>query len=411
MYGRKAAIFSTLLLAFLPWHIYQSRDGREMIYTPFFGALFFLTLFLSTKKKDRILFTVSCFLLGVSSFYTYGASLTHIFVFLIIIVCFRKEFAWLPRGILLLGIFFFISTCLPIAYLHLKGEIAWTTFRAYHKNPFSGSSFLNLLTNIRHNLPIAIESLFIASKGRLLYGASFYAPLLINAISAPIILLGLCKVLIRRRISDKIVIIWIFSAIIGSSAFMSFFLPEYIIAAQIPLIIILGMSIAFLYDVIMQTVRKMTAFLLMVIILSFLVIVSIRQSISFYRYAPYAFEVCRKNSYGCKDAALFLSRIPDIDKCSVAVDTRMTTLIYLDYILKRKPCVEKKLTKYYVVWAPESHPQDYWDGIFTYRHKTFNAQFPGQEPIYTVTYPNGVLALHVYKVEDIKGEHIKWGTP
>jgi len=411
MYGKMAAVFSALLLAFLPWHIYQSRDGREMIYVPFFGTLLFLILFLSIKRRSRLLFILFCFFLGASSFYTYGASLTHIFVFLVIIIWLRKEFIWLPGSTILFGILVFIATVFPIVYLHLKGEIVWTTFRGYHKNPFSGPLLFNLWNNISHNLWLVIESLFITSKGRIIYAASFYAPLLINVISVVLIILAFFKMGIRRSVSDKIVVIWLFLAIIGSSAFMSFFHPDYIIAALVPLIVLLGSGVTVCYDAAIGKIGKMAATILTGLLLSFLLIVSLSQSINFYRYGPYDFEVCRKNSYGCKDAALFLSRIPGIDKCSVVTDTRMATLIYLDYILKRQPCIDKNLTKYYVVWAPTSHPQDYWDGIFTYGYKMFSLQFPREVPIYTAVYPNGIPALYVYKVEDIKGEYIKWGTP
>jgi 4-amino-4-deoxy-L-arabinose transferase-like glycosyltransferase len=402
MYGRTAAVFSALLLAFLPWHIYQSRDGREMIYVPFFGTLLFLIIFLSMRIRSRALFILFCFLLGASSFYTYGASLAHILASLIIIAWLRKEFMWLSRGAILFGILVFIATFIPIAYLHLSGKIAWATFRGYHKNPFSGPVFFNLLINIRHNLPLVIKSLFISSKGMLLYAASFSAPLLINTASIAVIMLAFFKMAIKRRVSDKIIIVWLFSAVIGSSALMSFFLPEYIIAAQAPLIIIMGSGMAIFYDFVIGKAGKAAAIILTAVMLSFLLILSLWQSINFYRYGPYDFEVCRKNSYGCKDAALFLSRIPGISKDSVITDTRMTTLIYLDHILKRQAyAVDKNLAKYYVVWAPASHPQDYWDGIFACGYKMFSSRFPGKVPIYTVVYPNGVPALYVYKADNM----------
>lgn len=405
MYGRKPAVFSALLLAFLPWHIYQSRDGREMIYTPFFGALIFLILNLSIKKKSRVLFSLFCFFLGVSSFYTYGASLTHIFVFLILLFCLRKEFKWLSYSTVFLSCLVFAVTVFPIAYLHFKGEIIWATFRGYHRNPFAGQVLLNLLTNISQNLPIIIESMFLSSKGRFLYAASFNAPLLISVVTAPFIMLAFFKMITRKSVSDKIIIVWLFSAITGSSAFISFFLPEYNIAALIPLIILLGSGLAFSYDFIIKKTGKIAAGMSIVIILFLLLVVSLIQSVNFYLYGPYDFEVCRKNSYGCKDAALFLSRMPDIDKCCVITDIRMTVVTYLDYLLDRQHCDKNNPAKYYVVWAPVSHPQDYWDGLFAYGYKAFHSKFPGETPIYTVFYPDGRPALYVYRVEDIKKRH------
>lgn len=38
MYGKKAGLISALLLAFLPWHVIQSRIGVSLILTPFLAV-------------------------------------------------------------------------------------------------------------------------------------------------------------------------------------------------------------------------------------------------------------------------------------------------------------------------------------------------------------------------------------
>lgn len=411
MYGKRTAIFSGLLLAFLPWHIYQSRDAREMVYTPFFGALIFLTFFFSIKKRSRGLFLASCFLLGIDSFYVYGASLTHIFVFLLLLVWLRKEFAWLGRRNLLCGALIVIGTAVPVASLYFQQEIGWSTFRGYHKNPFFGPVFFNLWNNLYRNSFSAVESLFIASRGRLLYAPHFNGPLLVHAASVLIVLGGIYAMIVKRRTADKIIIVWLFSAVIGSLMLISFFLPEYLIAALVPLVIVLGVGLDFCFGLILRRFGRLSALIFIGATVVFMVIVSIRQSVNFYRYAADDLELCRRNSYGCKEAALFLSALPGIDKCSVGVDSRMTALVYLDYYLERKVCPEKQSIRYFVIWAPESHPRDYWQGAFKEGHLAFTALFPGQKPIHTVRYPDGLPALYIYQVELKKGRAIRWNVP
>ncbi len=397
-FGRLPAAFSALLMTFLPWHIYQSRDGREMVYTPFFGALLFLIFLLCIKNKSRRLFFLFCFLLGASSFYTYGASLTHLFVFSAVIAWERKEFSWLSGAVLFSGILISIATIVPIVFLQARGEIVWATFRAYHKNPFSGPLFLNLWRNLSHNLPIQLKTLFISSKGKIIYAFSFRAPLLISVMSAAAIIFALFKMAVRRSTPDKAVMVWLACAFIGGCMFMSFSHPDYIIAALVPLVILFGAGLVFFYDVILARIGKLPAVLLTGLAVASLLAASLSQSIDFYRHAPLDREVCRRNSYGCREAALFLSRIPGIDKCSVTTGVRMTTGVYLDYFIGRRGCGGTDKTRYHVVWAPPSQPQNDWDALCVYRYKEFNWRYPGKSPLYTAAYPDGAPALYVYAV-------------
>jgi len=399
MYERKAAIFSTLLLTFLPWHIYQSRDGREMIYTPFFGSLIFLLLFLSMKKHNKLLFIFSCFFLGIGCFYTYGASLAYIFVFLLMMIVLRKEFSWLDKKSILLSIFVLGLVVFPLVHLHLQGVITWTTFRGYHQNPFSdGSLILNLWSNLSQNFPIALDSLFLGLRGRSLYAASFDAPLLIHMLSFFIILLSFFHMMKERKPQDKIVLVWFLVAMAGSLILMSHFLPEYIIAAQVPLVILFGRGLGFFYDTVSARLGYKAALVFTWIPVVLLIILSLLQVQKFYRFGSEDFQVCRRNSYGSREAAFFLSRLTGIENSNVYSDTRMTVDTYLNSLIKKGASGGENNISYYVIWAPESHPADYWNGTFSYNIKQFNFQFPGQFPMHTIFYPNGVPAINIFKV-------------
>ena len=412
VFGFRTAALSALLMAFLPWHIYQSRDGAEMIYTPFFGALLCVLILLSIKRRSSALFVIFCFFLGLGSFYTYGASLTYVFVFPAALFWYRREFAWLSRNNLLLGILIFLLAIFPISYLHFKHAITWTTFRSYHKNPFLGVLITNLSVNALRNIPIIFESLFISSRGRLLYAASFNYPLLINKIALPFLVFAFIKMVVNKGFFNKLIIIWVLFSLLGSAILMSFITLHYLIAALVPLTILMSLGVNFLYDYIKEKAGKRNALFAVWLVMLFLIVSAVFQSVNFYMTAPYDLEVCRKNSYGCKEAALFLSSFPGIDKCQVVVDTRMTSLVYLDYILKRKSCAAGNTVKWFVLWDPESHPKEYWDGIFfSYNHTMFNLKYPGQKPLYTVKYPNGLNALHVYRIENKKEEFINWAIP
>ena len=139
----------------------------------------------------------------------------------------------------------------------------------------------------------------------------------------------------------------------------------------------------------------------------------------YYRIAPTHLEECRRNSYGCEEAAEYLARIQDIEDCRIVSDFRMTVFAYLKYSYHIQQVFEqppeehlmvtvgmppqnnignKKMITYYVVWAPESHPEENWDGTFSRLYTKFRQRYPKEIPIKTIYYPDGLAALYIFKV-------------
>ncbi|MBU1524414.1 MAG: glycosyltransferase family 39 protein, partial [Candidatus Omnitrophica bacterium] len=95
MYGKRTGLISALLLAFLPWHVIQSRIGVSLILTPFFGCLIFLAVVKAIHRKSNLWFLLSWVFLGIGSFYTYQNSLLFVPIFMAILVALRKDFSWI----------------------------------------------------------------------------------------------------------------------------------------------------------------------------------------------------------------------------------------------------------------------------------------------------------------------------
>ncbi|MCK4809532.1 MAG: hypothetical protein KAS99_01165 [Candidatus Omnitrophica bacterium] len=128
----------------------------------------------------------------------------------------------------------------------------------------------------------------------------------------------------------------------------------------------------------------------------------------YYHVAPTHLEELRRNSYGCKEAAESLSQIPDIKNCQIVLQSRMMPVnVYLDLFAQsqdnrmyRKTQTKSKINPaYYLIWAPESWPEDYWGGEFSWLWKYFKAKYPDATAIKTIYYPNGLAAIHIFKIE------------
>ena len=113
-------------------------------------------------------------------------------------------------------------------------------------------------------------------------------------------------------------------------------------------------------------------------------------------------EQCRRNGYGCKEAAYYISRLSDIENYEVIDDDRMTVLTYFDYFRRTKAPYNKKEQKgrYYVIWAPESHPESYWGGRFSRRYDSFKRDHPDTMPIKIIYYPDGLEAIYIFRIDN-----------
>lgn len=415
MYGKNAGMISALLLAFLPWHAIQSRDGREMILTPLFGCLIFLAIFKALRNRSNLWFLLSWLFLSVSAFYTYSASALFVPIFLVILFILRKHFSWVSPKIFLSGTLIFFLILSPLIYLQIKGQLGGYLSKFYWYY-YSDSSFglndnlgrflVKAVENFKNNNPAAFESLFFASGGRMLYGAALTAPLLINKICLFFLMFSILISLRRKTPQETILLIWLFLGYLGGVSGVRFFQPRHIIIILAPAVILVGRFIAEIFDRAAKgNFLKRRLFLFGGISLTLsLVFVEIFQLVSYYKLAPFHFEECRRNSYGCKEAALYLAQIPEIESYRIVSDVRMTVCPYLKYISKNSLSCDDENHKqkeiYYITWAPESHPPDYWDGLFTQVYGRLKQKYPEETPIKTFYYPNNLAAIYIFKVKE-----------
>lgn len=413
MYGRKAGLISALLLSFLPWHVIQSRIGVSLILTPFFGCLIFLALIKAIHKKSNIWFLLSCLFLGIGSFYTYQASLTFVPIFVIALLFLRKDLRWVQPRIVLLGILIFYIVLYPLIYLYITDQIPQYLGKVYrmyyHDAPFDGSIgefLMKSVINLKDNISNSFKGSFF-SKAYILYGHALDSPLFINYISFFIILCSISISIFRRKISDKILLMWLGIGYIGALSSVRFHAARYIIGILPPLLIFIGKFLAEIFDKMPKKISFKREVLFFIGAMLFINLISseVYQLFDYYHTAPFHIEECRHNSYGCKEAAEYLSEVSDVKNYKIITDSSMEPLdIYLNYYLlnvitiRQKGIREQNEGAYYVIWAPESHPEDYRGGEFSWLWKRFRTRYPDMMPVNTIHYPNGLAAIHIFKV-------------
>jgi len=408
MYGHKAGLVSMSLLSLLPWHVIDSRCGTEGILVPFFGCLIALALIRSLQRQSNFWFIIFWLLLGIGSFYTYRASVIFVPIFFVILLLLRKDLYWCKPEMICTGLLFFYLLLYPLIYLQVTGRIDFLGgfFRPYQENPFSGNVFLSIWENFKNNNPPALGSLFFSSRGRILYGAAFQAPLLIHWISLSIIIFSIIISFWRRGYAEKILLTWLCLGYAGGVLGVSFFQPRYIIVILVPLLILMGRFFSEIFNCAAKKTffKRRLFFSLGILLCAGLVITEIFQLIRYYQVAPSNLEECRKNSYGCKEAAQYLSRISNIEDYRLSTGFRMTVTTYLKYfsgknlLYEEREGVGEPRGTYYVLWAPESHPREYWNGYFTHNYYSFKSKYPNKIPVATIYYPNGLPAIYIFKV-------------
>lgn len=419
MYGRRTAIISSLLLCFLPWHIIHSRIMGRVIWVPFFGCLIFLILYKAIKEKKRIWaglwFLLSCFLLK-ESLRHYQAALLFVPIFFVILILVKKDTDWRKNtGVLLAYALTFVIFLLPFTCsLIAKGNKFWEGFfRVYQKNIFEGNLLLNIFSNFSNNAGLAFKVLFFNFSGSsLLYGKALEAPLLVYPLVSLFFVAALIISFCRRKTSDKILLAWLFLGFFGAMAGVCFFQPRYILIILPPSIILIARLIAEIFNraaFLKRPAQRRCLSAVGITLCLGLVAGEITQWARYYYSAPFHFEECRSNSYGCKEASEYLSRISDIKDYDIMADTRMTVDVYLKYYLLSAGKINRyydlyshksEKDKFYVLWAPESHSRDYWDGMLRHNYDFFKQKHPDAILIKTIYYPNGLAAIHILKVEN-----------
>ncbi len=422
MYGCKTAIISSILLCFLPWHIIQSRIAAPVNYAPLFGCLIFLCLFKASQTKGKIYsglwFLLSCLFLK-ESLKTHGSAILFILIFLVLLITLTRKINYPMKArirliaILITAIFIFSFACNIIA---LKNEFWHSFFRGYHKNIFEGSLFLNLWGNFKNNFGSGLNQLFFSSEASLfLYGRALKAPLLIHPVMFFLLLISLGFTIRRRTTADKILLIWLFLGFLGVCGGASFFQARYILIILPPLLILPSKFIAKIFErfSLSQNLHKRLILLIGgILLLGGLVNAEIIQWTHYYYNAPFDLTESIHNSYGCREAAEYLSQITDIKDYIIITDVRMTVDVYLNFYLLNEGKIDKywdfrtygftskKKGEIHVLWAPESRHENYWEGLFRWAYTFFRQTYPDEKPIKVIYYPTGQAVIHIFKIED-----------
>ncbi len=420
MYDRKAGLISSFLLSILPWHVIQSRVGVTLILTPLFGCLIFSALFNAIHKKSNLLLLLSFLFLAIGSFYTYQASLCFIPVFFITLWFLRRDLRWVRMKSALLNASVFIAALFPLIYLQINNKIpsygAKVLGMFYNSKSAFGNFLYQILNNIKNNIPVSFNGIFF-KKACILNGQALDYPLLISGASFFMLLFSVALSLFYRKDSDRILLVWLIAGYLCAAIGVKHCDARYYITVILPpLLIFIAKFIAGIFDKIPKKVSFKREALLFsgITFLSILLVSEIWQVADYFHKAPSDLEECRFNSYGCKEAAQYLSKIPDIENYNIQTDTSMEPLfIYLNYYLK-KPLLapqqpdfaNRKKCAYYLLWAPQTHPEDWREGQFSWLWKHFRPKYPDIIPEKIICYPNGLEAVYIFKVEGTTGLEI-----
>jgi len=416
MYGQRTGLIASVLLCFLPWHVVQSRIGIEVILVPFFGCLIGLALFKCWQQRSSIWFMLFWFFLGLGSFYTYQASILFVCIFPLSLLFLRKQLSWIKPGVVLSGLLIFFVSLHPLLLVQFFSEtnVLENMGNSYIKSPFDGNFFINVVNNFKNNILYAFQNLLFSER-RILYGAALNFPLLIHWLVPFMLLFSIIVAVWRRSPADKVSLIWLGVGFLGPLSCINLFQPRYIIIA-LPIFLILVARL--INDIVFNNIsakgflwRKLLSLSGIVLCVG-LVSMEIFQLRDYYIVAPTDLEECRQNNYGCRKAAFYLSQVPDVEDYQIIVDTRMTVLTHFEYTRGNalQPHGSRSIKPeqkgiYYLIWAPESHPDDYWGGSFRVLYNSFKYRYKDSIPVKTIYYPDGSEAIYIFKIDKKSKRH------
>ncbi|MCX5714985.1 MAG: hypothetical protein NT033_09370 [Candidatus Omnitrophica bacterium] len=217
----------------------------------------------------------------------------------------------------------------------------------------------------------------------------------------------------KRRLGDKILLSWFIIGYLGGIAGVRFGAERYYFTVIVPaFLIFVARFIAILIEssFAKRVILKKDSQSLGIVALTMILFQGLGQLIEYYYKAPQDLEECRYNSYGCRETAEYLSRIPDIKDYDIRDDVWMESLrAYLSYFLYKDYSPGDFFRKdakrgFFIIWAPQSHPEDYRKGELNFHRlaEYVNSHYPGRLPEKAIFYPNGLPAINIFRYPNEK---------
>ena len=438
LYSRRAAVFSSLLLCFLPWHILQSRIVIMAVWAPYYGCLIFLCL---TKAMEVRRPWAAALWLVLSGYFLhramhmYGSAFLFVGIYGAVLLWCGVGLKSSPRfkvGFAGFGLLVLAAVILRIVVnvirFNLWGLYWDRVFPDYQGNLFRGDLLLNIINNLGGNFATAFDYLFFWRRSSMFFAEGAWPPgltdptaLLLTVASIVVVLLTVVSFvysLLRRNQADRILLTWLVLGVLGAMAGVTFFQPRYVILVLPPLMIFMGKCFEEIrghFGGEVPSGAKVITVLEAACCLSLIVTGGIQWT-RFDRGWHTQPESCRHYRCGTREAGRFLAHLPDITDHCVFANREIPVDFYVNFFLLRSGRTDRygriqsdegsgeAGCAYHVLWLPIENSRDVAEGAIREAYDRFTEEHPGLEPIKRIDYPTGQEAIRIYRVETIPEE-------
>jgi len=264
LWGKKAGIFSVILLAIAPWHVFYSRGAFEgnLAMTLFTAGFLFYLLF--TKKKSIKFFYLSL-LAFVASIYSYQAERVVVPLFGICAIIFSFKLLWKVKNNLILPSLLALLLLLPILSFTFKpaGLYRASGVSLFNKNPegwspkYEGNLLLDNPLYLRGRQIVALYFSYYSPRNLFIEGdydkeRSTENHSVFYAWTMPLFLAGLYLVVKRKNTSDKLFLSWLLIAPIPAALTGDPFHTYRSLLLYLPITTLMGIGAVGIYDLVKQ---------------------------------------------------------------------------------------------------------------------------------------------------------------
>ncbi len=436
LYNTQTALLAALFLAVFPWHVIMSRVGLKIILVPLSGIIIFYLLYTGIRGKKPALFLLSFFCLGAGSFYTYPSAVIFVPVFIISFFVLREKQDWPTSGIACIGVLLFLLSICPLIVLSAKG-VNFLEAQSYHSffkdDNLNMLSFYSVFRNFTLNMLRCFHLLFFHSSPISLYAPSMRYPLFLSNLFLPVFLLSLIYACWKRTRGDLVMLIWLILSFVLTSFIMGDGIDARYLFIISPVLIVL--TARFLADIAVCSINFRIFSRIAAVAVSLLIVgCSSNVLVSYFKEAPDSKEEWIASDFGSAEAAKYLFEDNTSPNYKVIAGSEAPCRAWLQYyinILNKKKhifgsvnrhFVKRRVIRQYITredllnserrWLEESDviyyflwnfgtpvpAGDWWRREFLGFTEIFKEAHPGAKPVKKIYYPDGDVALEVFKV-------------